>query len=105
MRKCWAIERNMAPSNQTFCVGGITSRLWFSLKLPKKSESVLIMSWAKESNTLIDQNIASVTYLFRALSISMVTSTDRAMVIGWRSSKMSQSRFSNSVLFSWHVRW
>lgn len=31
------------------------------------------------------------TYLFRALNISIVTSTDKAIVMGWRSLKIWQS--------------
>lgn len=42
------------------------------------------------------------TYLLRALHISMVTNTDKAMVMGSGASKTSQSRPSNSGLCSVH---
>lgn len=41
-------------------------------------------------------------YLLRALHISMVTNTDKAMVMGSGASKTSQSRPSNSGLCSVH---
>lgn len=42
------------------------------------------------------------THLFRALHISIVTSTDRAIVVGYRDSKISQSTPSNTGLSSVH---
>lgn len=42
------------------------------------------------------------TYLLRALHISMVTNTDKAMVMGSGASKTSQSKPSNSGLCSVH---
>lgn len=42
-------------------------------------------------------------YLFRALHISIVTSTDRAMVVGYRDSKISQSIPSKMGLSSVHL--
>lgn len=33
MRRCCAMERKMAPSSHRFRVGGITNKLWFSLRL------------------------------------------------------------------------
>lgn len=41
-------------------------------------------------------------HLLRALHISMVTSTDKAMVMGWGASKTSQSTPSKSGLCSPH---
>lgn len=41
-------------------------------------------------------------YLLRALHISMVTNTDKAMVMGSGASNTSQSRPSNSGLCSVH---
>lgn len=43
-------------------------------------------------------------YLFRALHISIVTSTDSAMVIGYGDSNTWQSRPSNSGLSGAHWR-
>ena len=45
-------------------------------------------------------------YLLRALHISMVTSTDRAMVMGVQASKISQSMPAKSSFSSWHcMKW
>lgn len=58
----WRVkERAMEPTSHMFDQGGMATRDWFS-----ESE-------------------------FIALSISMVTSTDRAIVIGWGSVKILQS--------------
>ena len=54
------MERAIAPINRGFCVGGITNNDWFS-------ETEL-----------------------SAFNISMVTKTDKAMVIGWGSPKTAQ---------------
>lgn len=72
MRKWRDMDRQMEPRSQMFTQGGIRSRDWFSDRL------------------------------LRALHISMVTNTDKAMVMGSGASKTSQSRPSNSGLCSVH---
>lgn len=74
MRKCRAMDMTTAPSSQGFSQGGIRSSDWFS------------------------------ETLLRALHISMVTSTDKAMVVGKRDSKTSQLMPANSGLSSEHFR-
>lgn len=76
MRKWRDMERQMAPRSQTFSQGGIRSSDWFSDRLGKDT-----WSHTHTHFTRAESSRASV-YLFRALHISMVTSTDSAMVIG-----------------------
>lgn len=53
---------------------------------------------------LHSEALKGLTYLFRALHISMVTSTDRAMVMGYGDSNTWQSRPSKSGLSGAHWR-
>ena len=54
----------------------------------------------------IEKYVQCVSHLLSALSISMVTRTDRAIVMGWRSSNiLHDSMFENSGLSSVHLRW
>lgn len=70
----------MAPSSQMFSQGGIRSRDWFSDRLGKgdKTDGDSAIQYALCTQWVRTPPI----YLLRALHISMVTSTDRAMVIG-----------------------
>lgn len=54
--------------------GGMAKSDWFSDKLQRKS--------VKEGMGKAQSCAQEVAYLFNALSISMVTNTDRAIVIG-----------------------
>lgn len=78
MRKWRDMERQMAPRSQTFSQGGIRSSDWFSDRLETDMWS---HTRTHTHFTRAESSRASV-YLFRALHISMVTSTDSAMVIG-----------------------
>jgi hypothetical protein len=49
--------------------------------------------------------ITTLYHLFMAFSISMVTKTDRAMVMGWGSLKTRQSTPLNSSPSPMHARW
>lgn len=112
MRKWRDMDRQMEPSSQMFTQGGIRSRDWFSDRLWQRpgtwrdrdtQKDVVRQSGGRREvegasgSTQVDR-----TYLLRALHISIVTNTDRAMVMGSGASKTSQSRPSNSGLCSVH---
>lgn len=67
MTKWRDMESAMAPMSRGFCVGGMTKRDWFS-----ETE-------------------------FKAFSISIVTKTDRAMVMGWGSPNTAQVHSPSSI--------
>lgn len=76
----------------------------------EKCTTTLLHTYMYMYMYIIKDNIAIVyeacSYLFRALSISMVTSTESAIVMGWRSSNiLHDSRLSKSVLLAVHWRW
>jgi len=79
MRKWSDMERQMAPSSQMFSHGGIRRRDWFSDRLNTKCKSVTPFVPLLTADVPF---IEPLIHLFRALHISIVTSTDRAMVIG-----------------------
>lgn len=78
MRKWRDMERQMAPSSQTFSQGGIRSSDWFSDRLKGKKNGDAVWLLPPRPPHVLSTD----SYLFRALHISMVTSTDSAMVIG-----------------------
>ncbi len=92
MRKWRDIERQMAPRSQTFSQGGIRSRDWFSDRLFRRGSTdgdsfiPFALHFFRANYHLLRPLIVLggtyCIYLLRALHISMVTSTDRAMVIG-----------------------
>lgn len=104
----------MEPSSQMFTQGGILSRDWFSDRLqqrPGKAKEKDIVRREEEGREAEDkssglgnrhQDTGKQAYLLRALHISMVTSTDKAMVMGSGASKTSQSTPSKSRLCSAH---
>jgi hypothetical protein len=86
-------ERAMAPHSHRLHQGGITSRDWFSDKLWAKICWALIQVRQNYETKNLYAHVGqrqhyifieqfSFIYLFMAFSISMVTSTERAMVIG-----------------------
>lgn len=98
----------MAPSSQMFSQGGIRSRDWFSERL-KRGQNANVVS-VTQHVLLLTANAPLLTtkknssHLFRALHISIVTSTERAMVIGYGDSNTWQSKPSNSGLSGLHCR-
>ena len=101
MKKCRAMERAMAASSHTLVSGPITRRDWFSLRL--------WMERGGEGRGKTSQNVwgrKGEGDLLSALSISMVTRTERAMVMGWRSANTLQLSRSENTSFSLvHWRW
>ena len=105
----------MAPNSHLFLVGGIVSRLWFSLKLggggggggSKQQLKYIIYSYIslQEKQTKMTNTERCETHLFRALSISMVTRTERAIVMGWRSSNTLQETPEKTALSAVHCMW
>ena len=59
--------------------------------------------WGSKRNCTVC--LRSIIYLLMALSISMVTRTERAMVIGWASPKISQSKPLYASLSGWQDIW
>lgn len=123
MRKWRDMDRQMEPSSQMFTQGGIRNSDWFSDRLWKGQAGggtgIQRQMWVRPSGQRRDVRVGGGagkqtqegtsgpthvdrTYLLRALHISMVTSTDKAMVMGSGASKTSQSRPSNSGLCSVH---
>lgn len=119
MRKWRDIDRQMEPSSQMFTQGGIRSRDWFSDRLGQRptrwtsrdTEKDVVRQFRgkremgrtrKQTQEGPGPTQVDKTYLLRALHISMVTNTDKAMVMGSGASKTSQSSPSNSGLCSVH---
>lgn len=72
------MDRQMAPTSQGFDQGGIFSRDWFSDRLDRTGEDVISTFTPSAPWKLF----LLMSYLFKALHISMVTRTDRAIVMG-----------------------
>lgn len=71
----------MAPSSQMFSQGGIRSSDWFSDRLKGGGGGTAVRRGG--GGLALSSSYGSPpVYLFSALHISMVTSTDSAMVIG-----------------------
>lgn len=97
--KCRPNDRAIEAINHMFDHGGITINDWFSDKLKYKADfkvSPLIRRLVKKS---------SANYLFMAFNISIVTSTDRAMVIGWGSWNTWQSIPLKSSGLPMQLKW
>lgn len=94
----------MEPSSQMFTQGGIRTRDWFSERLPVEVRQRQRWETREVRQEERGRTKAGVgrSYLLRALHISMVTSTDKAMVMGSGASKISHSTPSKSGLSSVH---
>lgn len=89
MRKCKAMDRQMAPTSHGFDQGGIFKRDWFSDRLGSSGKVInpyftvrLQPYTTSNGGGACGYGALPPFYLFKALHISMVTRTDRAMVIG-----------------------
>lgn len=83
------MDRQMAPTSQGLDQGGILSRDWFSDRLDRTGKDVnLNVHTVCSRRHHLRKLFFSVwvylitSYLFKALHISMVTRTDRAIVMG-----------------------
>lgn len=71
----------MAPTSQGLDHGGILSSDWFSERL----KNVMFTGYKTATTSSLTHSVLECLYfphLFRALHISMVTRTDRAIVMG-----------------------
>lgn len=84
MTKCRPKDSAMEAINHMLDHGGIFTSDWFSDKLDRTDDA----QWKHVRNKRLHQ--FENAYLFIAFNISMVTSTDKANVIGWGSWKTWQ---------------
>ena len=89
--KCSDIEKAIAISSQMLVHGGIFTSDWFSDKLTQRNNKMKNAIWLRNTTK------HNARYLFIAFSISIVTSTDRAIVMGCGSEKTSQSMSAHSL--------
>lgn len=93
----------MEAMSHIFDHGGIVINDWFSDKLNR--EKYLIIKLFKIINHLKFFSAKKIKYLFIAFNISIVTSTDNAIVMGWGSVKILQLTPLNSSPPPMQAKW
>lgn len=98
----WSVkERAMEAMSHRLDQGGMAMSDWFSDKLCRKYRFVYNSQFEHIHGTRRER----FPHLFMAFNISMVTSTERAIVMGWGSAKILQLTPLNSSPPPIHAKW